>query len=1108
MLTALCCLVGCSGLDDILTDRSSVVVNEVVSTNKNSHLSEEFGSPDWVELYNTGNAAVDLSGCGLSDNVLEPRRFVFPEGTVIAGGEYLMVYCISDGESDHGMLVAPFGLSRTGEDLLLTDTYTQVIQHVEVPELNPDVSYARRDDGTYGYSAYPTFAESNIEIVDELSDAIAVIDPVDALRFTEIVNGAQGWVELVNHTAEPIQLEDYYLSDDPEHFDKWRFPEMTLGAGEYVVVELCGVDEEDTLNASFKVSSSESAIYLFNNLFQRTDTLEFDPALPDGVSAVVTEEGVCYTTHITKGSANSTSTFAAIEWTDMTSSDPIRINEFLPDNLYSIIDAEGDRCEWVELWNTTDAPVSLLGYYLSDRRNDPTKWALPNVEIPAGGYLLIFLSGKDSSEGELHASFRISSVDEGIFLFNYDGMRMDSMLIPEGLSDNVSIGRSEGDELRYYTVPTPNAPNTTYGFASPVGLGGFDADSVYISEVSGVSEARSGRKDWVELYNGSSSSLVLDGWYLTDNPEEPNKFSLKNFSIYANGYTVIYCSTASDEQSSSTAPIGIGGSGDTLYLVAPDGSFRDVFETGVTGVGVTSGRANGTRTGERVFFDRPTRGGANAEPLSGYAAEPVFSHIELFCDAPFMLELTCATENAVIHYTTNGSAPTEASPIYAEPISIDSNTVIRAIAVHPGLVNSPEAAHTFLFEDEHSVPVVCLSLSRSDFNSMYTASQTETGSVIKGDEVPCFMEYYEEGKLATYTGAGVRVSGASTALYPQKSLALYFRAGYGRSSMDYPFFEDCDITSFRSLLLRNGGQDALYARVRDAYISRICQGLNVDVSYVQPVAVYINGEYWGLYDLKENINEDFFVSRYGIDRNNIDIIKRNGTTLAGTNYEWYWVREFCRSGQTEENLYSNFFSYESNYERLCEYLDVNSLMDYLCCRTYFFDGDMFNQKYWRARDYSVKWRAILYDSDFAMHGNNINTNLLSLYFNPNGVAAAHGSLTNMDLYCAVNQNAGWREQFIVRYIYIVKYVFAPERALSIYDKLVSEIEPEMTRHISRWPNQIRSYSAWQGQVDSLRSCIKSRQAPALRYLRYQYSLSEERFAELEARADAIYETNG
>ena len=355
------------------------------------------------------------------------------------------------------------------------------------------------------------------------------------------------------------------------------------------------------------------------------------------------------------------------------------------------------------------------------------------------------------------------------------------------------------------------------------------------------------------------------------------------------------------------------------------------------------------------------------------------------------------------------------------------------------------------------------------------------------------MEYYIDGRLALASGAGVRVSGASTSLYSQKPLGIYFRAGYGRSSIDFPLFGEGKMKSFRSLTLRNAGQDAPNARIRDAYMSRVCQGLNLDVAYVQPVVVYINGEYRGLYDLKENMNEDYVASHHGVDRETVEVIRRNGKCIAGSDEQWYKMFKMC--AQLD-------FSKDENYEKLKKLVDVECVMDYVIARTYFYDWDMYNQKYWHTNDNKVKWRPVFYDSDYALYGNNVNGTNLPRYFDPNGVSSAHGFITKMDLFCACNQNKQWRDAFITRYIYAVKYRFNTDRALRLFDSLVNELKPEIRDQIKRW-HMPSSYDKWTSEVSALRNCIAKRPEAALKILRNYYGLSESKFAEYEKAADAM-----
>ena len=1062
-----------------------VVINEVVSVNTLSHIDPDYGAADWVELKNTSGEDTDISGWRLADNPAYQRALKFPDGTSIPAGGFLTVLCIPEAnvpESD-SVFIAPFGISRSGEKIYLSALENRS-DMVTVPYLAADISYARNADGSYGYSNLPTFGAENSNVFPTFDEAAKEAPAADALRISELVNGKNGWAELRNVSDEEIDLSSYSLSDDEHDPMKWVFPAEKLAPGAFVVAELNELDPDSPLTASFKLGRSETALYLFNNLHQEIDRAEFDPAMPDGVSAVKTDLGVKYTAFVTKGGENSDRLFDTVEWTAMEpASAPLIINEVLANNKYSVIDAYGDRSDWVELYNQSDLPVDLSYYCLSDRGDDLTKWQLPKVALLPKCFVVIFLSGNETIDGEIHAPFGLSE-GESIYLSKLDGMEYDSIEIPAGINPNVSVGRNGANEIRYYAAPTPGGSNTTYGLERFADAGGFNAHSVYISEVSAVHAVGSGGADWIELYNGSGSSVSLNGWSLTDDPAKPKKYKLDGFSVSAGGYAVFNCGKRT---------FSVSGSGDTVYLIDPAGGVTDVFDSGVTGVGVTSGRANLSQTGERCFFTTPTKGFPNASPVSGHAAEPVFSSNNLYVSGGTEISLSTSTQDAEIRYTLDGSAPTQNSKLYTSPITISKGTVIRARTYRSGLIPSTPVSRTFLTGDQHTLPVVCISLSSEDYSRMYRAEMSQNGGVKKGDRVPCSMEYYMDGRLAVSSGAGVKVSGASTAVYPQKSLSLYFRAGYGRSSLDFPFFDDCEISSFRSVLLRNGGQDAYFAHIRDSYIDRICMGMNIDIASFRPVIVYINGEYRGVYDLKENLNEDYVASHYGIDRDTVEIAKRNGYMLAGTKDRWNEMRKLCQTLDTSQ---------QANFDRLAQYVDTDSIIDYLIARTYFYDGDMFNQKYWHTTDDAVKWRAIFYDSDYAMYGNSPAGNILPAYFNPNGVSSAHGYITNMDIFCALNKNKEWRDEFITRYIYEVKYRFNKENALPLFDELASEYAPEMPRQISRW-HMPATYAGWQSELSSLRNCIAKRPDYALKNLRNYYHLSDSAWAEYVRRADAL-----
>lgn len=1055
---------------------SGFVLNEAVAVNSRSHNDAVYGSADWAEFKNVSSTALDISGWRIGDKPAMRPCLTFPEGTVLEPGELLTVLCVS--EPNEGDLAAPFGISRTGDRIYVSDKAERLVTF-DVPALTMDVSWARADDGSYGYCASPTFGEENSAVYPTLDEASQSTGSFDALRISELMPGKEGWAEVVNASAETVDISGYCLSDDPADPAKWRMPKHELAPGAFAVIELNDADLSSPFTASFHLNRSETGLYLFGGAGREVDRLEFAAGLPDGVSVVSVNGSAAYTAFTTKGAANTAETFAEAVWhDDGPDGMGLIINEVLADNKYGITDMYGNRSDWAELLNTTENPVDLSYWYLSDDPADPLKYRLPEVSLQPGKYCMVFLSGAEGSEAEIHAPFKLSA-GETLYLSCLNGMGQDHIDIPEGILPNVSAGRNSENAVRYYSSPTPGAPNSSYGLENYADAGGFNARGVYISEVCAVSPARSGGYDWIELTNRTGASVSLAGWHISDDPDRPDKYSLDKISISSGGYAVIN-------------PFSVSAAGDTLYLFDRYNAVCDVFETGVTRPGVTSGREELSQTGARVFFDTPTKGYKNASPLPAFCAEPVFSRTGLYASESFNLTVTCSTEGAEIRYTDNGSDPTQSSKLYTGPITVSKSTVIKARAFRSGLLSSPVAVHTYVFKSAHTLPVVTLSMSQSDYKRMYVSNMNSNGAVTKGDEVPCFMEYYVDGRPAISSGAGVRVSGASTATYPQKSLGLYFRAGYGRSSLDYPLFED-GANSFRSLVLRNGGQDAYYAHIRDSFVSRMAKGFNVDYSPVQPVIVYINGEYRGVYDLKENMNEDFVAAHHGVSRSTVEIAKRNGYMLTGTKDGWNKMLNMCKTLD---------MSRQENFDKLSRLVDTDSIIDYLIMRSYFYDWDMFNQKYWHTNDNKVKWRAVLYDSDFALSGNNPSGSVLSAYFNRNGVTSAHGYVTQMDIFCALNENPGWRAKFITRYIWAVKTKFNSERALKIYDRLVGEYRPEMRAQISRW-HMPSSYEVWDKEVSSLRTCISKRPDNALRILRNFYGLSDAKYAEYEKLANEM-----
>ena len=404
-----------------------------------------------------------------------------------------------------------------------------------------------------------------------------------------------------------------------------------------------------------------------------------------------------------------------------------------------------------------------------------------------------------------------------------------------------------------------------------------------------------------------------------------------------------------------------------------------------------------------------------------------------FYDKDQEVTLYCNAADAKIYYTLDGSTPTRQSTLYEGPVTIknrtsepnvlsaqtgiapgnnfvpnfkvDKGTVIRAIAVLPdGTETSVFHATYFVGIDRAKyldVPVVSLI---TDFDNLF---DYETGIYTLGktyddfvsDPVNAALESWQMQGNYTNRGRewerpvsvelitanetpgfkqnmGMRIMGASTRNQAQKSLRIYAREDYGKKNLKYELIpgnmksDGTDILrKYKSFVLRIGGNDADFGRLRDPYLQNLVQGANFDTQQHTPCVVFINGEYWGMYTITEDYSDNYFENNYGIDNNNIVLIKKG---------------EVEDGEETDIELYYDLFNFmtcndmsdAANYAKACELLDMDSFIDYCAFNLYIFNKDsMFDNNNWRmwrvrtadgATQWSDgKWRMAVYDTDFS-----------------------------------------------------------------------------------------------------------------------------------------------
>ena len=262
-------------------------INEVMSGNQSVLSIADGSTPDWIEIANIGKSAVNLAGYSLSKTANAVTVFTFPEVWLNAG-ECMLVYADSRLRATAGEdLHAPFRLSSTGDTLMLFNANGTAIDTVNLPAVTRNCSYARMDTSSWVESSMPTPGMPNSEesyraLHEPRSDSPVILTELMSTNSATITdeNGQYyDYIELYNRSGEAVNLSGWYLSDDSARARKWRFPDVTLAPGEYLVVFASGLDRKDDpahLHTNFSLSSEGEEVVLSDANGREMDSVQFD----------------------------------------------------------------------------------------------------------------------------------------------------------------------------------------------------------------------------------------------------------------------------------------------------------------------------------------------------------------------------------------------------------------------------------------------------------------------------------------------------------------------------------------------------------------------------------------------------------------------------------------------------------------------------------------------------------------------------------------------------------------------------------------------------------------------------------------------------------------
>jgi len=345
------------------------------------------------------------------------------------------------------------------------------------------------------------------------------------------------------------------------------------------------------------------------------------------------------------------------------------------------------------------------------------------------------------------------------------------------------------------------------------------------------------------------------------------------------------------------------------------------------------------------------------------------------------------------------------------------------------------------------------------------------------------MEIFENGSLSVSQNIGIRIHGGATRSAAQKSFNVYARSEYGESKLEFDLFSgnlknkyDGDaITEFDSFMLRNGGNDAQYTRFRDKLNQMLVSDRNLTVQAMEPCIVFINGEYWGQYEITEKLSDEFISSHYDVKKKNVCIIKNEeleeGDESGLTDFEA--LREWIKKTD---------FSDDANYEELCSKVDMQSFADYMSSEIYYNNTDWGgnNMALWKStaidssNPYSDgRWRFILFDTEYSvnLYGTaNAYSNTFSQVLKANCFLS--------DLYKGAMENEQFRKQFSLTFMDMANENFDSQRTSQLISELSKAYHDTTIDTFNRfwpdWPGGNKAESNLSGEVDSVRNFYNSR----------------------------------
>ncbi|HOW24795.1 MAG TPA: CotH kinase family protein [Bacteroidales bacterium] len=765
------------------------------------------------------------------------------------------------------------------------------------------------------------------------------------------------------------------------------------------------------------------------------------------------------------------------------------INEGSNRNYSTIADENGEYPDWVELYNTGTDTVDLINYSITDKSSNPTKWIFPDAQLAPGQFKTIFCSGKDRKP----LSGFIQVANTGTYK-PVTGWNTHSFITPfywDGIS-NILINTCSYSSAGYTSNSVFNQSSTAYfstsfGFmdGSPAscsaeyGTRVYQRPNVKLNDVPvGAGQIQNSPTDYPAPYGnwywGARHQMLIRGSELTAAGLTPGYITSIAFDVVSTDpntiydYIDIYMKLVSyQEIAPMFEPVDtniflhtnfkISEDGETVYLYSPDHVRISQLFVDCHDVDVSRG-SYPDASPDIYLFQQATPSSTNnfSAVYSGYLLAPVLSTPSGFFEQPVSVTIQNPnTISSVIHYTLDGSDPSEASPAYnGNPITMSYSAVLKSRAFSDTVLPSPIATASYLFGADHTTPI--LSVVTDNLN-LY-GSEGIFDNWWYDWERAGYVEYFDSLQNLIFSQrAGLQMDGGwgGSRAQPQHSFRVELDDGVlGDGPIYYPLIPyKPDRLKYSKFYLRNGSNQYLVLPYKDA-----CQVASMGScthnyhAAWRPVSVYINGYYFGLYELREKVDLEYFQIMDGADEEKVDILSQsawNGSVLRAVEGSVDPFYDDCQAFNLLDPADIDF------WEEADEYFDMIWYTDYIIGESWMGNTDWpwNNIKIYRSDKTGYRWRFCLMDMELAMLPNgwtdcNFDHIQFMRNYDPNN--------PYINIWLKAIQNERYRNYFINRFADVMNSFYKTDRVLSVENNMYAQTVVEMQHEYARWgdPNHV------------------------------------------------------